>query len=112
MRISDWSSDVCSSDLCTFHKKTEYWHLTRYCFSICNNSMDRIAAMQAFIAVAETESFAEAARRLGLSPPSVTRAVATLEERIGTLLLHRTTRQVRLRTEERRGGKEGGSTVR
>lgn len=58
--------------------------------------MDRIAAMQAFIAVAETESFAEAARRLGLSPPSVTRAVATIEERIGTLLLHRTTRQVRL----------------
>lgn len=58
--------------------------------------MDRIAAMQAFIAVAETESFAAAARRLDLSPPSVTRAVATLEERIGTLLLHRTTRQVRL----------------
>jgi len=52
--------------------------------------------MQAFIAVAETESFATAARRLGLSPPSVTRAVAAIEERIGTLLLHRTTRNVRL----------------
>lgn len=58
--------------------------------------MDRFHAMQVFAAVAETESFAAAARRLGLSPPAVTRAVAGLEERIGTRLLHRTTRSVRL----------------
>lgn len=58
--------------------------------------MDRLSAMQIFVAVAETESFAAAARRLGQSPPAVTRAVAALEERIGSRLLHRTTRQVRL----------------
>jgi DNA-binding transcriptional LysR family regulator len=85
------------SAACQFQEKTEYRDLTRYYFSICNNPlMDRIAAMQAFIAVAETGSFAVAARRLNLSAPSVTRAVAAIEERIGTLLLHRTTRQVRL----------------
>lgn len=58
--------------------------------------MDRLDAMQIFVAVAEAESFAGAARRLGLSPPAVTRAVAAVEERTGTRLLHRTTRHVRL----------------
>ena len=57
--------------------------------------MDRYQAMRIFVAVAEGASFAAAARRLGLSPPAVTRAVAGLELRIGTLLLHRTTRIVR-----------------
>ncbi len=58
--------------------------------------MDRLEAMQAFVAVAEAGGFAAAARRLGLSPPAVTRAVAAIEERIGTRLLQRTTRVVRL----------------
>ena len=58
--------------------------------------MDRFQEMQGFLAVAEEEGFALAARRLNLSPPSVTRAVASLEERLGTLLLARTTRSVRL----------------
>jgi DNA-binding transcriptional LysR family regulator len=52
--------------------------------------------MRIFVAVAEEEGFAPAARRLGLSPPAVTRAVSALEERIGARLLHRTTRAVRL----------------
>src|SRR5206468_3164357 len=47
-------------------------------------------------AVAEHGGFAAAARRLALSPAAVTRAVAGLEERIGTRLLTRTTRIVRL----------------
>lgn len=58
--------------------------------------MDRFQEMQVFLAVAEEEGFAAAARRLNLSPPSVTRAVAALEERIGTRLLSRTTRSVHL----------------
>ncbi|AUX46756.1 LysR family transcriptional regulator [Sorangium cellulosum] len=52
--------------------------------------------MRVFVAVAEEEGFAPAARRLAMSPPAVTRAVSALEERIGTRLLHRTTRIVRL----------------
>lgn len=58
--------------------------------------MDRLEAMRVFIAVAEERGFAAGARRLGMSAPAVTRAVAALEERIGARLLQRTTRVVRL----------------
>lgn len=57
--------------------------------------MDRLHLMTVFVAVAEEESFAGAGRRLGMSPPAVTRAVAALEERLGVKLLNRTTRFVR-----------------
>jgi DNA-binding transcriptional LysR family regulator len=58
--------------------------------------VDRLDAMQAFAAVAELGSFAEAARRLRLSPAKVTRAVARLEDQLGLALLNRTSRSVRL----------------
>lgn len=58
--------------------------------------MDRIQTMLTFVAVAETGGFAAAARRIGTSPPSATRAVAELETRLGAKLLHRTTRSVGL----------------
>ena len=58
--------------------------------------MDRFHEMQVFLAVAEEESFAAAARRLKTSPPSVTRAIAAMEQRIGTQLLARTTRSLHL----------------
>src|ERR1700742_185317 len=58
--------------------------------------MDRIDAMQAFVAVADLQGFAPAARKLNLSPSAVTRLIAALEERLGARLLQRTTRQVAL----------------
>ncbi len=58
--------------------------------------MDRLQTMSVFVAVAEASGFMPAARRLGLSPPSVTRAVSDLEARLGARLLHRTTRSVTL----------------
>lgn len=51
--------------------------------------------MAVFVAVAEEESFAAAARRLAMSPPAVTRAITALEERLGVKLFNRTTRYVR-----------------
>jgi len=57
--------------------------------------MDRFDQMQVFVAVAEEQGFAAAARRLGQSAPAVTRAVAGLEAHLGVKLLNRTTRQVR-----------------
>ena len=57
--------------------------------------MDRFHLMSVYAAVAEEQSFAAGARRLGLSPPAVTRAIALLEKRLGVQLLTRTTRHVR-----------------
>lgn len=57
--------------------------------------MDRFHLLTVFVAVAEEQSFAAAARKLGMSPPAVTRAVASLEERLAVKLLSRTTRFVR-----------------
>ena len=58
--------------------------------------MDRIEAMQAFVAVAEFHGFAPAARKLKLSPSAVTRLIAALEQRLNARLLQRTTRSVAL----------------
>lgn len=58
--------------------------------------MAKLEAMETFVKVAETGSFAEAARQLHMSPPAVTRAVSALEEQIGSRLFTRTTRVVRL----------------
>ena len=57
--------------------------------------MDRLQAMATFVAVVECGGFASASRKLNLSAPMVTRAVAELEERLGLRLLTRTTRIVR-----------------
>src|SRR3979490_2281305 len=52
--------------------------------------------MQAFVAVADLQGFAPAARKLGMSPSGVTRLIAALEDRLGARLLQRTTRSVTL----------------
>ena len=52
--------------------------------------------MTVFVAVAEEGGFAAASRRLDLSAPTVTRAIAALESAIGAELFVRTTRFVRL----------------
>ncbi len=57
--------------------------------------MDRLHLMTVFVAVAEEQGFAAAARRLAMSPPAVTRAISALEERLAVKLLNRTTRFVR-----------------
>lgn len=58
--------------------------------------MDRIDAMNVFVAVADQQGFAPAARKLGLSTSAVTRMVAALEDKVGARLLQRTTRSVTL----------------
>lgn len=52
-----------------------------------------------FVAVADTASFIAAARRLGIDPSAVSRAIARLERSIGVRLVHRTSRSVRLSPE-------------
>ncbi|HZU62442.1 MAG TPA: LysR family transcriptional regulator [Novosphingobium sp.] len=61
--------------------------------------MDRLSALEAFVAVAETGSFTRAAAQRRLSTPMMTLHVARLEEHLGARLFNRTTRRVDL-TEE------------
>lgn len=58
--------------------------------------MDRIQAMRVLVRIADSGSFAGAARTLNMSPPAVSRAVGTLEEHVGARLITRTTRSLRL----------------
>ena len=58
--------------------------------------MDRLLTLEMFVAVAGEGGFAAAARKLGSSPPAVTRGIAALEARLGTALFHRSTRAVAL----------------
>lgn len=59
-------------------------------------SLDRLLTLEMFVAVASEGGFAAAARKLGSSPPAVTRGIAALEARLGTSLFHRSTRAVAL----------------
>ncbi|PTB21880.1 transcriptional regulator [Trinickia symbiotica] len=54
--------------------------------------MDRMAAMETFVAVVEAGSFSAAARRLDLGQPAVSKSIAQLEQRLGARLLLRSTR--------------------
>ncbi|MCH8180391.1 MAG: LysR family transcriptional regulator [Proteobacteria bacterium] len=58
--------------------------------------MDQLYAMTVFVTVVDEGGFASAARRLNVSPPVVTRAIADLEEHLQVRLLTRTTRVVRV----------------
>ena len=58
--------------------------------------MDRLHLINIFVAVVDTGGFAGAARKLGISPPVVTRAINDLEAHLGVRLLTRTTRVVRV----------------
>lgn len=55
-----------------------------------------IQQLRAFVLVASHGSFAAAARQWGVAPSVVTRGVAALEEALGVLLMHRTTRKLAL----------------
>jgi len=55
--------------------------------------MDKLRAMETFVAVVESGSFTEAAGRLGMSAVMVGKYVAQLENQLGTRLLARNTRR-------------------
>ena len=55
-----------------------------------------LAQLRVFLAVARGSSFRQAAKRLGLSPSAVSYAVRSLEDKVGTPLLLRSTRSVAL----------------
>ncbi|MGA9220182.1 MAG: LysR family transcriptional regulator [Pseudomonas graminis] len=61
--------------------------------------MDHFGALGAFVRTAETRSFTEAGRRVGVSSSAVGKAVARLEAELGVRLFHRSTRAITLTAE-------------
>lgn len=59
-------------------------------------TIDRLDAMRTFVEIVDAGSFSAAALRLGLSVPAVSRRIAGFEVRLGTVLMHRTTRSLDL----------------
>lgn len=57
---------------------------------------EMLEGLPVFVAVVEARSFTRAARKLGVSPSAASQAVRTLEARIGTPLLSRSTRSLSL----------------
>jgi DNA-binding transcriptional LysR family regulator len=64
-----------------------------------DRSADLFSGVLPFVAAAEAHSFRVAARKLGLTPSAVSKAITRLEARLGLRLLNRTARAVSL-TEE------------
>ena len=58
--------------------------------------MDLLLNLEAFVRVAQTQSFTEAARQMRVARSVVTTRVKQLEEHVGSALFHRSTRLVRL----------------
>ncbi len=67
--------------------------------------------MATFVKVAEAGSFSEAARRLGSTPSAVSRSIARLERALGTRLILRSTRRLRLSDEGLEALRHAGELV-
>ena len=68
--------------------------------------MDRLQLMHIFVRVVETGTFSAVARELKTGQPNISRAISTLEQHLGTRLLHRSTRKLTLTTEGERFAEE------
>jgi len=63
--------------------------------------VNRSGEMEAFVQVVERGSFSAGAQVLGMTPSAVSKLVARLEQRLGTQLVHRSTRKIQLTPEGR-----------
>jgi DNA-binding transcriptional LysR family regulator len=61
--------------------------------------LESLSGIDFFVRAAETRSFSEAGRALGISSSAVGKSVARLEERLGVRLFHRSTRSITLTAE-------------
>lgn len=64
--------------------------------------MDNLSGIAVFVQVANTCSFTDSARLLGISASAVGKSIARLEQRLGVRLLHRSTRSMTLTAEGQR----------
>lgn len=63
------------------------------------SALDRVGSLNVFVRSAETRSFTEAGRQMGISASAVGKAISRLEKRLGVRLFHRSTRSITLTPE-------------
>jgi len=68
--------------------------------------VDRLDELTALVAILEAGSLAAAGRKLRRSPPAMTRLLASLEERVGSRLIERTSRRLTATEAGRRLGEQ------
>ncbi|MBA5102295.1 LysR family transcriptional regulator, partial [Pseudomonas aeruginosa] len=61
--------------------------------------VNRSGELEVFARVVESGGFSAAARRCGMTPSAVSKLITRLEQRLGTRLLNRSTRQLQLTPE-------------
>ena len=61
--------------------------------------VNRSGEMEAFVQVVERGGFSAAARVLGMTPSAISKLISRLEARLGTQLVHRSTRKLQLTPE-------------
>ena len=66
---------------------------------MARTDINRSGELEVFVRVIETGGFSAAARSLEMTPSAVSKLVARLEQRLGTRLLQRSTRQLQLTPE-------------
>src|SRR3546814_2565959 len=94
MRISDWSSDVCSSDLMADRRITLADEENLFFASrLLSRGIDLVSVVQALV-VAEYLSFSAAASALGVRQSGVSKRIRLLEENLGVTLFERGPRGV------------------
>ncbi|CAG4897290.1 HTH-type transcriptional regulator PgrR [Paraburkholderia saeva] len=64
-----------------------------------SGAMERFGSINVFVRAAETRSFTEAGRQLGISASAVGKAISRLETRLNVRLFHRSTRSIALTPE-------------
>src|SRR5260221_2042768 len=80
-------------DHCDWRVDRDKWDTHDNCRKHWFLIMDRLTSMAMFVKAVEAGSFAAAVPALGLSSPMIGKHVRSLEERIGSRLLNRTTRR-------------------
>ncbi|OTH95306.1 LysR family transcriptional regulator, partial [Pseudomonas aeruginosa] len=61
--------------------------------------MESLGSISLFVLVAETRSFTQAGKRLGISSSGVGKSIGRLEDRLGVRLFQRNTRSIALTLE-------------